>query len=91
MEIPNLNPKATSTKDLLLRIHQEIKQSSTDEVPEGWLTSNEIASEMGKAISTASHFLADAVRAGKMESRRFRIRTLGKVDSIPHYRPIRKG
>jgi len=86
-----LNPKAISTKDLLLRMQAELTNSSVEPVPSDWLTTNQMAKEMGQPVSTISHFITSAVRAGKMETKRFRITSHGNVRSTPHYRPIRKG
>jgi predicted transcriptional regulator len=91
MEIPNLNTKATSTKDLLLMMQAELASTSLEPVPADWMTTNQMAKEMGQPASTVSHFVTNAVRAGKMEVRRYRVKTHGRVGSIPHYRPIRKG
>ncbi len=91
MEIPDLNPKATSTKDLLLMMQAELANSSLETVPAGWMTTKEMAKEMGQPVSTISHFITSAIRAGRMEVRRFRVNSHGKVTSIPHYKPIRKG
>jgi hypothetical protein len=55
-------------------------------VPEGWLTTRQIAAELGKGNSTVGALLARAVREGRAERQNFKI-TSGQVTRpTPHYR-----
>jgi len=56
-----------------------------DEVPPGWLTTRQIAKQIGKAESTTGTLLARAVAEGRAERKDYRV-TSGQVTRpVPHY------
>lgn len=61
-----------------------------DEVPPGWHTLRQIATQLGKAESTVSTQLSRAVREGRAETQSFRVITGKVVRPVPHYRPLTK-
>jgi len=66
---------------------QELAQAKTpEEVPKGWLTTKEIAKEMGKSEQRACVLLRKALEEGKIETRPFKILRSGVVRPIPHYK-----
>lgn len=58
----------------------------TDQIPPGWHTSSELAAKLGKPISTMGKLLLAAVRAGKCETKKFRIDCGAFVRPVPHYK-----
>lgn len=72
--------------DLLKNLVEALANGGIEEVPAGWQTAQQIASESGKSISRTGEVLRAAVWAGLVEVRPFRIRTGGKVYPVPHYR-----
>ena len=71
-------------------LESHLSSSGAEVVPEGWLTSRQMAQEMGKAPSTVSHIIAEQVRSGWLEKRNFRIQVGERVLPTPHYRPAPK-
>lgn len=59
---------------------------ASEDVPEDWHTTVELAELLKKSVSTTGKLLCAAIRAGKCERRNFRIRTGGAVRPVPHYR-----
>lgn len=59
---------------------------STDAVPAGWMTTNQIAVEINLSREQASRKIRERVAAGKCEVRSFRITTGGVTRPVPHYR-----
>jgi predicted transcriptional regulator len=64
--------------------------AQVDEVPEGWRTADQIAAEAGKSTPTACRYLKQAIAAGLVEMRPYRIRSGTRVYPVPHYREIEK-
>jgi hypothetical protein len=64
----------------------EERKVPAEEVPDGWKTSRTIAEEQGRSISYTSCLLRDAVRAGKVEVKRFSIDVGPRTYPVPHYR-----
>jgi response regulator of citrate/malate metabolism len=60
--------------------------SAVEKVPEGWHTCIELAEQMGKSRITVGHKLADAVREGRAEVKKFVITTGSVTRPVPHYR-----
>ena len=63
---------------------------ATEEVPEGWKTTEQWANLMGRSINTISARIRLLVRSGEWEQRKFRVVSPSgnKVYPTPHYRPI---
>lgn len=59
---------------------------TTDEVPAGWFTAAELATKLQKSNSTMGKLLLAAVRAGKCDTNKFRVKGSCFVRPVPHYR-----
>ena len=57
-----------------------------DEVPPDWLTTRQIAKQIGKALPTTGSLLARAVAEGRAERKLFRIASGQVTRPIPHYK-----
>jgi hypothetical protein len=57
-----------------------------DEVPPDWLTTRQIAKQIGKAMPTTGALLGRAVAEGRAERKMFRVTTGSVTRPIPHYR-----
>jgi hypothetical protein len=57
-----------------------------DEVPPEWLTTRQIAKQIGKAMPTTGALLNRAVAEGRAERKLFRVTTGSVTRPIPHYR-----
>lgn len=79
-------PTAQPTISSWAKALEDSLQQRSDIVPEGWATCKAIADELGKAENTVVRQLGDLMRAGKAESRRFRIPYGNAIKSIPHYK-----
>ena len=63
-----------------------VPPKKVDEVPEGWLTAKQIATELGKATATVGALLCRAVSEGRCERKLFRVTSGSVTRPIPHYR-----
>lgn len=72
--------------NLLAELVEAIANGGVEQVPAGWQTAQQLADESGKSLARTSEVLRQAIRAGLVEVRTFRIRTSGKVYPVPHYR-----
>lgn len=72
------------------QLESHLKTDGLEKVPSGWLTSHQISDKLGKAMSTASHMIAEQVRNGRLEMKKFRIQVGDRAVSTPHYRPATK-
>ena len=62
-------------------------QNGTDEVPKDWVTNRQLQDAWGLCVAQVNVLLARGVRAGKVEVRKFRIRSAsGITRPVPHYR-----
>ena len=61
-----------------------------DTVPEDYKTTKQLAQIWGVATVTASHKLTLLCDAGKVELKRFYVKTGQVVRPVPHYKIIRK-
>jgi hypothetical protein len=77
--------KNTKTTDWLDVIAQEMR-IKTEKVPDGWLTLNEIQSQLQLNYDKARHFLNTALECGKIERRQFVIVIHNKVQKVWHYK-----
>lgn len=59
----------------------DVRSASFDVVPKGWLTTKDIAKEIGCSAPHATKYVRALVEAGRAEKKIFR---LGRP--IPHYR-----
>jgi hypothetical protein len=57
-----------------------------DKVPPGWLTSFEISSQTGIALTTLRRSIAQLKKEGRCETKKFRILRDKNVRPIEHYR-----
>ena len=57
-----------------------------DNVPEGWVTTREIAEAQGLSTSQVHKKLHVLLAKGKVETKRFRIKTSRGFYPVPHYR-----
>jgi hypothetical protein len=60
--------------------------TASDEVPEGWSTTRQIADEIGRSDVVAGRRLRALLLAGRAEQRLFRIAVGNRVIPVPHYR-----
>lgn len=66
---------------------EELAQARIEEeVPKGWLTTKEIAKEMGLGETQAGRIIRQAVADGKVDVRPFKLNRSGVVRPIPHYK-----
>lgn len=72
--------------NLLAELAEAIANGGVEEVPDGWQTAQQLADESGKSLARTSEVLRQAIRAGLVEVRTFRIRAGNKVYPVPHYR-----
>lgn len=71
--------------DVVLKKH-------VDEVPKGWLTSEEVGKKMGVKFGQASRFLALMIKEGMVEKRKFKVASrhgTGLVRPTEHYRLLK--
>lgn len=59
---------------------------STEEVPAGWMTAEQIGKATNRERSTVSNRTKKLIAEGKAEMRRFRILTNRGVYPVPHYK-----
>ena len=59
-----------------------------DEVPEGWRTIQEIRRESGRSDSYTRKIINDLLMQGKVEQKKFIIKTAVRVYLVPHYRYV---
>ena len=69
------------------KLEQKIRSEGVDSVPKGWMTTRQIADEMGLSSVRAGHIVRGQVRSGWMEKKNFRILVGDLVRPVPHYRP----
>ncbi|NDC18765.1 MAG: hypothetical protein EBZ87_00645 [Microbacteriaceae bacterium] len=70
---------------------QVVLQKQTDEIPEGWLTSEEVGRQMNIKFGQASKFLRIMIKDGLVEKRKFKVISkhgTGLVRPTEHYRLI---
>ena len=85
MKSQSVTPKADA--DLAKWCEALTTSAVGEEVPEGWLTTTQLAHKLNKAPSTMGKILYDAVRAGRCQRKNFRVPCGAHTRSIPHYRP----
>ena len=77
-----------SSADPAMMLLESLKDGP-EEVPEGWKTAIEWGEVLGFSRPHTNRLIGDAVRAGKWEVRKFRIRTANRgLYLTPHYRPV---
>lgn len=72
------------------RLESHLKTDGLEKVPAGWLTSDQISRQMGRANSSTRHMIVSQVRSGWLEMKKFRIQVGDRVVATPHYRPAPK-
>ena len=61
-----------------------------EEVPEGWKTMRQISAESELSESYCRSLVLKGVESGRVESRKFRIKTMGtRIMPVPHYRNVK--
>jgi hypothetical protein len=63
-----------------------IAPKEVDEVPPEWLTTRQIAKQLGKAAPTTGALLGRAVAEGRCIRKMFRVTSGSVTRPIPHYR-----
>lgn len=59
-----------------------------DKVPEGFLTTEQVARKLKKSLSWTRVLLSKMVEAKLAEKKLFRIKHKDKIRPVPHYRPL---
>jgi hypothetical protein len=59
---------------------------TSDTVPAGWQTTEQIAREIGLSVRATSELIARKRKLGRVEMKRFRIRSGGTTRPVPHYK-----
>jgi predicted ArsR family transcriptional regulator len=70
---------------------QSVLNKQTDDVPEGWLTSEQVGKQMNLSFGQASKFLAMMIQDGVVEKKKFKVLSkhgTGIVRPTEHYRLI---
>jgi hypothetical protein len=70
---------------------QSVLEKQTDDVPEGWLTSEQVGKQMNLNFGQASKFLAMMIQDGVVEKKKFKVLSkhgTGIVRPTEHYRLI---
>jgi predicted transcriptional regulator len=70
---------------------QAVLEKQTDDVPEGWLTSEQVGKQMNLNFGQASKFLALMIQDGVVEKKKFKVLSkhgTGIVRPTEHYRLI---
>jgi hypothetical protein len=57
-----------------------------DNVPDGWMTINQIAKGIGKSPPTVRVRIMEMEKKGRLEKRKFKIKAGSRVRSVIHYR-----
>lgn len=68
---------------------QVVLRKQVDEVPKGWLTSDEVGKKMGLKFGQASRFIAMMIQEGMVEKKKFKIASrhgTGLIRPTEHYR-----
>ena len=66
-----------------------VLRRQVDEVPSGWLTSDEVGRKMGLKFGQASRFLGLMIKEGMVEKKKFKVASrhgTGLVRPTEHYR-----
>lgn len=79
-------PSPTITREEWLAAWDEVVGERADTVPPGWQTIEEFGAVIGKRETMARTRMAALVKAGKAESRTFRLRYPCGLRNISHYR-----
>lgn len=69
-----------------------VLKRQVDEVPKGWLTSEEVGKKMGLKFGQASRFLALMIKEGIVEKKKFKVASrhgTGLIRPTEHYRLLR--
>jgi hypothetical protein len=74
--------------NLLAELSAALANDGVETVPPDWKSAREIGDQCGYATSQTQRILSDAVRTGRLEMRKFRIRSGSRVYPVPHYRVI---
>jgi hypothetical protein len=77
-------------KDAQLKAWCDILQQTQvaeEVVPEGWLTSRQLAEQWNTSWVNARYRLSSAKAKGLVEERKFRVATTRGPYPVPHYRP----
>ena len=64
---------------------------TVDRIPDGWYTTRQVAVDKGMSRVQASRLIRDAVEAGTLTVRQFRIKTGSMTRLVPHYRAVAVG
>ena len=78
---------APSLNDLLATI-ASVQAGKPDTVPAGWYTVEQVARERGVLRAQAGALIREAVAAGVVERKSFRIVTARGVYPVPHFRRL---
>lgn len=74
---------------IVTRIYARLNQRAADKPPRGFLTKNQIAAREDLSAIRVGELLRQAVRAGLVERRDYRVVTNGRLVRVPHYREIK--
>jgi hypothetical protein len=83
---PIVSHPAKSANEWLADIMQATYPTGrVDQVPEGWLTINQMAEITNTAVTTISHKMIRMVKAGKLQRKKFRISSGRATAEVWHY------
>jgi hypothetical protein len=72
--------------NLLADLAAALADGGIETPPPGWQTARELGESSGYASSHSQRIIAEAVAAGMLECRKFRVRCGSRVYPVPHYR-----
>jgi hypothetical protein len=70
----------------LKKLQYDLDAKKSDKVPAGWFTADQIFEANAYSNSHARRIIYDAVKAGLMERKEYRILSGSYLRKVPHYR-----
>lgn len=86
MEFDARRANEDSVSNLLADLAEALRNGGIDTVPDGWQTAQQYAAEARLSLQRCHALLQHGIRAGLVETQKFRIQTGGRVYPVPHYR-----
>ena len=75
--------------NLLSELAAALADGGIETVPDDWKTARELVRESGYKPAQGGRIIMEALNAGLLESRAFRIRSGQRVYPVPHYRRVK--